>query len=87
MSNQYIRLCPRCEKEMVVSEVTEDYVGFSLVKTKQYICTDPQCQKRGDADLANEHEKVKQREMKKQESKQRAIENRSKAQAEKNAKK
>lgn len=87
MSNQYVRLCPRCEKEMIVSEVTEEIVGYSMVKTKQYICTDVQCQKRGDTDLANEQEKVKQREMKKQESRQRAIENRNKVNAEKAAKK
>ena len=78
MTTPPARRCGRCDKELIIISTTEDMVGFSMVRTKQYICSDPECQSLADIDMAKDKEKSVQREQKKQESKQRAIANRTK---------
>jgi hypothetical protein len=78
MNKSDVRYCLRCKSEMIISETSEDMVGFSMVITKQFICPDPECQKVGDKGIAQEKEKTQKREQLRQESKQRAIDNRAK---------
>lgn len=78
-------ICTRCGSERKLSKSWEEkielYGRVSTVTHTEYVCTDPECQKIVEGQLADQKEKRVQQEQRKEEEKQARMKRTSRAQA------